>query len=198
MGKRGPQKQAGAREPNGQLSRREEEVSKRIATQMKDLERADRDMMAPAVNARTRVWGISVERATMPTAGTYVGRLYLQGDLTRTQYDAAMLYAEQARDYAIAMRAPPEPNAVNLNATRGGSGDYENVTRTQRGYTEYETALAAVQAANMEPSNRGCNLIGALAHTVLKDLELDHLKGDTRIGLNALARHYKLMERAAA
>lgn len=192
LGRRGPKKQDGAREPNGQLSRREEEVSKRISAQIKDLEREERDMMAPAVDARTRVWGIPISAAVQPMAATYVGRLCLQKDINRTQYDAAMLYAEQARDYRIAMRAPPEPDAVNLNRTQGGSGDYENVKRTQRAYSEYELAMKALVTANMEPSNRGCNLIGALDATVIRDVTLDHLKNDMRAALNVLVRHYGL------
>lgn len=195
MGKRGPKKAAGNREANGQLSRRVAEVAGR---RYEALEREEVATIAVGIEARERIWGIKPQVSRDQLAGSYIGRLRLQRDLSAAQYDAAMLYAEQAHAYRIAMRAPQEPNAVNLNATKGGNGDYENVRRTQRAYSEYEMALDALVKANAEPSNRGCNLIGALAATVLGDLELDHLKNDTRVGLNVLVRHYKLAARREA
>lgn len=165
---------------------------------MKDLESTERETMAPAVDARTRVWGIDVGKAVSPLAGSYVGRLLLQGDLNRQQYDAAMLYAEQCRDYRIAIRGPQEPNAVNPNATRGGESNYENIRRTQQARAAYEAAQRALVIANMEPSNRGCNLIGALEATVVQDLAMDTLLGSLRPALNVLVRHYGLGSARAA
>ncbi len=149
-------------------------------------------MISVGIEARERMWKVPAKVSRDQLAGTYIGRLKLQGDLNATQYDALMMYAEQCHAYRIAMKAPAEPNAVNLNATKGGAGDYENVHRSQDACDTFERALQALQRANAEPSNRGCNLIGAIAATVLRDAVLDHLLNETRVAANVLARHYGL------
>lgn len=189
MGRRGSKPKPGNREPNGQLSRRVAEVASR---RYDALEREEVATIAVGIEARERIWGIKPQVSRDQLAGSYIGRLKLQGDLSAMQYDALMMYAEQCHEYRIAMRAPAEPNAVNLNATKGGSGDYENVHKSQDACDTFERALKALRNANAEPSNRGCNLIGSIAATVLRDTTLDHLVNDTRVAANVLARHYGL------
>ena len=189
MGKRGTKPKLGKREPNGQLSRRVAEVANR---RYDALEREEVAMISVGIEARERMWKVPAKVSRDQLAGTYIGRLKLQGDLNAMQYDALMMYAEQGHAYRIALRSPREPGAVDLNATKGGSGDYENVRATQKAVAEFEAAQRSLINANAEPSNRGCNLIGAIAATVLRDAVLDHLLNDTRIAANVLARHYGL------
>ncbi len=38
---------------------------------------------------RAKRFGLTIEEAKNPLSGTYIGRLYLQGELNQDQYDAA-------------------------------------------------------------------------------------------------------------
>jgi len=189
MGRRGPKKQNGKREPNGQISRKVADVASR---HYEKLEREEVMTIAVAVAAREHLFGVSIGHSRDQKAGSYVGRLCLQGSINNAQYDAAMTFLAQKHGYDIAMRTPRQPGAIDLNATKGGNGDYENVALTLRTKAQYEAALKAIMVANCEPSNRGCNLYAALDYTVLRDQVLDHLLSDTRVALNALVRHYGL------
>jgi hypothetical protein len=197
MGRRGKARQPGKREPNGQLSRKPADRTSRF---LDGLERDERDTLAVGIEARVRVHGVDPERSRDQMAGSFVGRLCMTRQISRQQYDAAMTWLEDCENYSAAVHSPRQPGAVDLNRIQGSNGDYENVERTRRAITRMigdkergiRGAMQAVQAAQLEVRGQG-NLFGALDAILHRDQELQHLVGDLRVGLNALARYYGLI-----
>lgn len=147
--------------------------------------------LSTGIAARERLFDIPRANSRDQMAGCFVGRLRLQGELSQPQYEAAVMWQADCWNYSIAMRSPRPPGAVNLNATKGGSGDYENRVRSQASFERYELALKAVQEKQNEIRGQGA-LYAALNYCVTADLALTHMIGDLRTALNALAKHYGL------
>jgi hypothetical protein len=203
MGKRGPKSKAGNREDNGRLSRRQDDVTRRVLV---GLDASEIDTLSVGLEARERVHGLpratkdrktgkEVAVSREPMAGSFVGRLCQQRVLSRDQYEAATTWLEDATNYTRVRRSPIQPNAIDLNATRGGVDNYENVSLTERITKRYHDAGKAVVDAQNAIGGLA-NLFGALDVCVRQDAECWHLVGDLRIVLNALAKFYGL-ERAA-
>lgn len=181
----GRKRKPGKREPNGKLSRAPAEV----AARRKDgLDREEQDTIAVAIEARQRVFGLPPTISRDQMAGSAVGRYCLQGIITRTQYDAAMLYLADCEAYSHAIGTPGIPRAVDLNRI-GGKDNHENITKSKTAMARYDAMVKAVRAKQTEIGNMG-NLFGALDTVIRRDVQLEHLVEDLRIGLNALARHY--------
>lgn len=192
--KRGPARKAGKREANGRLSRKPDMVS---ARKIAHYAKVEQETLAPALDARERIWGVAPAVSKDQFAGTFVGRLFLGGDLTRMQLEAAQIYHQECVNNSLACAGPAPPKAVNLNATHGASVDMEDVAQTRKWRMSYKLSREAVQAKQDEIHGNG-NLFGALSICVLQDQPLTHLVGDLRIALNALVRHYGLMRKSAA
>lgn len=193
MGKRGPKKQEGKREAGGRLSR------KPIEKQARDIAKVAADeweAMNTALMARWRVHHVPMEKLRDQMAGSYIGRLCLSGELSQQQYDAAQAYLSDRRDYHMAIDAPKQMGAVDLNAVHGRN-HHENVGRSQQAVARFMAAEAAVQNAQNVIGLRG-NLYAAIALCVVSEVDLHHMVGDLRLALNALARHYGLGNRRAA
>lgn len=152
--------------------------------------------MNTALMARWRVHHVPMDKLRDQMAGSYIGRLCLTGELTHQQYDAAQAYLADRRDYHMAIDAPKQMGAVDLNAVHGRN-HHENVNRSQQAVTKFEAAQAAVRQAQTILGMRG-NLYAAIELCVIKDIDLSHMVGDVRLVLNALARHYGLGSRRAA
>jgi len=196
MGKRGPARQAGKREASGRLSRQREEVAVRALKRMRDVDQIERDTLAAGMASRIHE-GVRPELARDQFAGSFVGRLYLGGELTRIQLEAAEIYFRECQDNSIACASPSPPRAVDLNRAHGSPVDAEDVGRTQAARQKYDAARRAVMEKQIEV--RGfANLFGALSVCVLEDHPATNLIGDLRIALNALAKHYKVDKRFAA
>ena len=193
MGKRGPKRQDGAREANGRLSRKAPDVMDRIN---KHLGREEKDILRTGVEARVRLFGIDPRHSRDQMLGSFVGRLCLSKELTLVQYDAALAYLGDWQANSIAVQAPRQPAATNLNAVRGASGADENVDATRHAMERYRAARAAVQERQNELRGAGA-LFAALDHLVVDDRDFYHMVGWLREALNALVRHYKLEARAA-
>lgn len=191
---RGRRRKTGKREPNGKLSRHPEDKKQR---HLEGLDREQRETIAVAVEARQRVFGIAVGLSRDQMAGSAIGRLCLQGVITTLQYDAAMSYAAEVESYGMAWCSPRSPRAVNLNATKGSLGDYENEELVCRIMAARNATNEALRNKQIEVGNLG-NLKGALDTVVLRDVSMDHLVGDLRIALNALAKRYGLEAGRAA
>jgi len=193
MGKRGPRRQEGKREAGGRLSR------KPIEKQARDIAKvaADEwDAMNTALMARWRVHHVPMEKLRDQMAGSYIGRLCLTGELTQQQYDAAQAYLADRRDYHMAIDAPKQMGAVDLNAVHGRT-HHENVGRSQQAVARFMAAEAAIQTAQNIIGLHG-NLYAAISLCVVGEVDLHHMVGDVRLALNALARHYGLGNRRAA
>lgn len=193
MGKRGQKRQAVKREPNGRASRKKDDVVARI------LEQVDRDVretLMTGLSARVRVHGVPPEQSRDQMAGSFIGRLCLQRVISRIQYDAALAWLEDMENHAAVIGAPRQPGAVDLNAAKGRN-DHENVEYAARCMARYKAANKAVQDRQNELGPHA-HLFGALDTLVRRDVPLEHLVGDLRTALNALARHYRLDGRRAA
>lgn len=193
MGRRGPKKQEGKREAGGRLSR------KPIEKQARDAAKIGVDeweAMNTALMARLRVHKVPMEKLRDQMAGSYIGRLCLSGELSQQQYDAAQAYLSDRRDYHMAIDAPKQMGAVDLNAVHGRN-HHENIGRSQQAVARFMAAEAAVQNAQNIIGLRG-NLYAAIALCVVADVDLHHMVGDVRLALNALAKHYGLGNRRAA
>lgn len=188
MGKRGTKPKQVKRERNGRASRRKADV---MAETLKALDTEQRETLGPALIARNRVLGVQPIHTKDQLAGTFIGRLCLQGMVSRAQYHAAQSWLDDCRRYALALGAPrSSPGAIDLNATRGRSIEFpEDEDRTRQAVEEYDAAIKVIQAAQNE-LRLGGSLYAALHYVVNMDLELYHLVGWLRLALNPLVKHY--------
>lgn len=193
-------RQSGKREPNGRLSRQADQIAARLRERFKDMDQEERDTIQPGIEARQRVYGLDTEKAASPAAGTFLGRLYLNKEISRTQYEAGILWADHTEAYQHAIAAPKQPGAVDLNATKGSS-NYENVAATRRAVNRMTDAREAIQNEQYSPANQGSRfaLLFVLWTAIERDEERYDIVPDLRVALNALSRHFGLMgERKAA
>jgi hypothetical protein len=130
-------------------------------------------------------------------AASAVGRFCLQGHITEAQYQAAESYIEEYEAYLLAINAPRQPGAINLNATRGLSVGREDQARTAAAIAARKATEMAIREKQIEIGNRG-NLFGAIDAVLIRDVEMDHLLGDLRTALNALIRRYRVNADLAA
>lgn len=164
------------------------------------MDQEQRDTIQPGIEARQRVYGLDTEKAASPAAGTFLGRLYLNKEISRTQYEAGILWADHTEAYQRAIAAPKQPGAVDLNATKGSS-NYENVAATRRAVARMTDAREAIQNEQYSLANQGSRfaLLFVLWTAIERDEERYDIVPDLRVALNCLARHFGLMgERKAA
>lgn len=206
-GRKGPKPQPGVRQKNGRLSQVEEIES---ARRKANGDKTEWETMSTAMMARHRLFNLpypahpqdrakkDTPHARDPLAGSVVGRMVLAGELTRLQGDAATTYAEDMANYNRAMSGPRQPGAVDLNASRGSSTSSERLAFVDRAKRRYvgPNGKSGIKAAIQEACNqhRGTNIFAALDYIILRDEYHEHMVGDLRIGLNALARAYGIMD----
>ncbi len=179
---------------NGRLSRKPADVMNRLAA---SLDQDERETLRPGIEARVRLHGIAPEVSRDQRAGSFVGRLCMSGEISAVQYEASLTFLEDHRNNLMAIRAPRDPSGVDLNRVQGGSVDEENVEFYRRSTTRWRSAVDAVQVRQNEVGGAGA-LYAALQTCILQDLECHHMTGWLREGLNALARHYGLGDKARA
>lgn len=205
----------GKREPNGQLSRSAEFAR---ARRNAEADEAQWEAMSVGMEARHRLYGLAYPaspRSAEPArkrphvldqrAGSVIGRMAMQGEISAAQYDAAVRYAEDVHNYRRAISAPRIPGAVDLNAIRGGGVDNaEHVEFSRRAIRRYcgddgrGGILGALRECQGSIANRGSNLAAALDYFVLRDEFHAHMIPWLRIALNCLSRHYGFLERTEA
>lgn len=179
---------------NGRFSRAPADVMQRLNDK---LDCDERETLRPGIEARVRLHGVPPEDSRDQKAGSFVGRLCMSGEISVTQYDAAITYLEDHRNNLIAIRAPRDPSGVDLNRVQGGSGDAENVEFYRRATKRWRDAQTAVQDRQNELRGAGA-LIAALDYCLIRDDEVHHMTGWLREALNALVRHYGLVDKAKA
>lgn len=171
----GRPRKAGARYPNGKRT---------------DAER-EKDILATGLSARQRVLGLSASFARRVEASTVFGRLRLSGAISDHQYLAGEEYHRIVRRYHRAILAKQMTSGGNLDRMGGfdgGEGDepdyVEQCQRDRRAYGDARRELL-----DADP-------LAQLATDgwILEDKELHGLIGELRIGLNALARLFRVDE----
>jgi len=195
----GRKKKSGKREPNGKLSRKPADVANRrkVAWDMQAQE-----AIAPVLEARQRLFGLSADEARDQRAGSFIGRLCLMGvkdeteGITLTQYEALCAWENSAKANSMVISGPKSDAAFDPNRVAGRAAElgekFANRIRAQ-----HHRAEVAVQAKQNELRGTA-NLFSALYECVQRDREHFHLLGDLRAAANALARHYGLEDRRAA
>ncbi|ATP12435.1 hypothetical protein [Bartonella henselae] len=137
-----------------------------------------------AVEMRAKRFGLTIEEAKNPLAGSYVGRLCLQGVLTQDQYDATQKYLEVRNDYSCAKGLP---SAVydEIPSSSDDKAREKWVERATEQFCNTQKVLKEAQCLY-----RQHNLYAALQYLVMEDQELPHLVNALRIALNTLQKYF--------
>ncbi|WP_375640526.1 MULTISPECIES: hypothetical protein [unclassified Bartonella] len=157
------------REPNGRISR--------AKTPHEPMDKL-------AIEMRAKRFCLTIEEAKNPLSGTYIGRLYLQGEINQDQYDAAQKYLEVKNDYSCAKGLP--------------SAVYDKMpSSSDETAKEKWIKFATEQFSNMQEAikeaqhlYRQYNLYAAIQHLVIENQTLPHLVSSLRIALNALQKYF--------
>jgi hypothetical protein len=164
------------------------------------------------MEARHRLYGIAYPSSdrTRPhvldqRAGSVVGRLALQGEISAAQLDAATKYAEDVDAYHRAISAPRPLGAVEINGIIArGVDNADRAEFCRRAIRRFcgddgrSGVLGAIRECQGSIANRGQNLTAALDYFVLRDEFHPQMLPWLRTALNCLARHYGFLERTEA
>jgi len=170
------------REPNGRLSRRIEDKAARD-------EMTEMEAKVVMLEARGRKYNLPPDKldvvdAGKPNVGTVHGLLCLQGLINRDQFDAAEWFIGKRNAWARAMEAPGEPIA----SKEAGRFDEEAHQRfCQKAREQWREIVAVIQDASTQSRSP---VMAALDHLLVRQIDLGHLHGDLRIGLNALRKAF--------
>ncbi|WP_375707598.1 hypothetical protein [Bartonella sp. AA1HLJMS] len=157
------------REPNGRISR--------AKTPHEPMDKL-------AIEMRAKRFGLTIEEAKNPLSGTYIGRLYLQGEINQDQYDAAQKYLEVRNNYLCAKALPSAIyDEMPTTSDNGAREKWVQIT------TEHLVAVKGV-VQEAQCLHRQYNLHAALQYLVIEDQSLPHLVLSLRIALNALYKHF--------
>jgi len=184
------------REPNGRKSRRIASITVEVDNRKVSWTKEDQDMVSVAIEARQRLFGLSVDKSRDQKAGSFIGRLCIGKELSVPQYEALCMWEESCRQYRIIMAGPKGDSAQDPNRVAGRNG-HENEKRSMEITKRHRAAERAIQDKQFELRNRA-NLWGALDVCVTRDRDVFNLVGDLREAANALVRHYGIEARAAA
>jgi hypothetical protein len=113
--RRGRPRKAGAREPNGRLSR---SAAKTLRRQVQDEIRPE-GLISP-LEIR-RFWVQAAGQARLEAFGTPIGQLMLFGKLDAAQYSAARSWAKLAARYRLAIEVPRKPKSLSLERVGASS-----------------------------------------------------------------------------
>lgn len=176
---------------------RKENVERFPSGKIKPFE-TEKENMSVAIDARRRIHGMTAandDTVKERYAGYTVGRIYLDGNITKEQLEAADEYAEVMARYHRLVGIPfPSARAQSLFSIKGHDGE---VTEDQ--------ASRARRATNKMMELQGVLLgcvdgpqVKATIHNAVV-LDLDHLRGMPpqqmlwlRRGLSALRKHKEL------
>lgn len=140
-----------------------------------------------ALEARMRVFGVSLEMAGRDAMGSPLGRLLHWNIITPAQADAGYDFALTLRDYLAASggQRPSQGKAGYLPAL-GSSGDHDMPTRIQDKARAYMEALREVDIT--EPTSPSATSIVWDVCISENDRMRDKELGLLRSGLNAISR----------
>lgn len=174
----------GAREPNGRLSRRAMHVAAR--KQM-----TEEEIKSVAIEARKRHTGlpeelVDISNAGRPNVGTVHGLMYLRREINKDQWRAAEWYLKQRRQYLSSILAKGE-----------GAGPASSVheKKDREAYEEFCREAGEQWDKILDCLQEVTNICrspvyAALEYILARNLQLDHMVGDLRIGLNALHKKF--------
>jgi hypothetical protein len=147
----------------------------------------------PGVETRMRIFGLSEKDARDQKAETPIGRMQLRGDLSTPQYEAAQ---EVIRLREAFQRAVKSPDAMRSSGGGGDQGESATYAAWCKGaIKKYEDAVKALMAEQSLHAHRGSNFMAAIDYMVYRNEYHEHMVGDTRVALNALAHHFGILVR---
>ncbi len=161
------------REPNGRISRAK-------------TPREPVDQLA--IKMRAKRFGLTIEDAKNPLSGSYIGRLYLQGELNQDQYDAAQKYLEVRNDYLCA-KAFPSAIYDKMPSSSDETAREKWVEFATEQFVNTQEVIRDAQCLY-----RQYNLFASLQYLVVEDQYLSHLVPSLRIALNALQKYFDLLK----
>ncbi|UNF44129.1 hypothetical protein MNL07_01085 [Bartonella krasnovii] len=137
-----------------------------------------------AIKMRAKRFFLTIEEVKNPLSGTYIGRLYLQGNLNQDQYDAAQKYLEMRNDYLCAKTLP----SAIYNEMPSSSDE-----AAREKWVEFATKqFLNMQEVIKETQHlyRQYNFYAALQYLVIENKELAYLVPSLRIVLNTLQKYF--------
>lgn len=188
MGRAGRKRRLVKREPNGRPSR---------------TERKEKDVRDVAKDARIR-HGVKPAHALGQNAATIVGRLFDEGKITLDQLRAAELMRSIYTIYQRAIDVPPGPKAVAIGQPSRGEPSGMTLEQVERAKARWEFVRDLLIGEDIRA--RGTAAVYAATYAIViahgdhpdeRQAALDHLVPDLRLGLDAIARAYGWLERAA-
>jgi hypothetical protein len=159
----------GHREPSGRLSRRIEHVKAR--TDMTETE-------AKSVGIPAHLADLS--DAGRPNVGTLQGKMHLMGEIDRDQWQAAEWFLGRRLSWLRAIDASP----VYAPSERTGEGEGVPL---HEAISEWRIVTNVLQDASTQSR---APILAAFDVILVRQLMVDHMVGDLRLGLNAIQRAF--------
>jgi hypothetical protein len=175
--RKGRRKSMAVRHPSGQI--------KRTRSERKE------ETMSPAITARQRQFGVTAAQANDPALGSAIGRLRRAGEITEAQYEAGVEYAKLKERYSRAILAGGLGSPADLD--RGGGHDNRDGT-DERYVASCRSAYDGMAAARQALAEADPLAQRAVDLWVIENQEVHRVIGDLRLGLNALARLFRVSE----
>jgi hypothetical protein len=171
----------GHREPSGRLSRRKLDVKNRAF-----LEKTETEAEAKSVGIAARIrHGIPAHLADLsdagrPNVGTLQGKMHLMGELDRDQWQAAEWFLGRRLSWLRAIDASP----VYAPSERTGEGEGVPL---HEAISEWRIVTNVLQDASTQSR---APILAAFDVILVRQLMVDHMVGDLRLGLNAIQRAF--------
>lgn len=162
------------RQPNGQPSRAKNPPQK------------------VALEARARLFGLTMKQAKDPRSATNLGRLAILHDacqdqgITDRQYNAVQQYLDVVNDYKKSLCSPGAQWGQPAIVASNDEDDY--TAWCERAKSRYEAVEKAIAEAQRE--NPDANFHIVLTHVIGRDIAMPRYIGDLRLLCNVLHRHF--------
>ena len=145
-----------------------------------------------ALEARARLFGLTMKQAKDPRSATNLGRLAILHDacpdqgITDRQYNAVMQYLDVVNDYKKSLCSPGAQWGQPAIVASNDEDDYTAwCERAKSRYEAVEKAIAEAQRENPE-----ANFHIVLTHVIGRDIAMPRYIGDLRLLCNVLHRHF--------
>lgn len=133
---------------------------------------------------QTKHFGLTIEQEKNPLSSTYIGWLYLKGELTQEQYDAAQKYLQIRNNYLCA-----KGFLCAIYDEMPSSSDEKERDKWVQLATEQFSSMQKI-VREVQCRYKQYNLHSALQYLVVEDQTLPYLVSSLRFALNALQKYF--------